>query len=90
MVLARAEFGIVVALAAHPVRRGGLADPQPDLERPVAELLDVLLPLQFQGADQRRGAAELVERQQPQRVAHQHAQAGGGDARVPQAGAGPA
>jgi hypothetical protein len=33
----------------------------------------VLLALELERADQRGGAAELVEREQPQRVAHQHA-----------------
>ena len=84
IVLRARRVAVLVALVAHPVRRGGPADPQADLERPVAELVGVLLPLQLQGADQRRGAAELVERQQPQRVAHQHAQPGRGDAGIAQ------
>ena len=73
MVLAPCRAGILVSLVAHAVRRGRLADPQADLERPVAELLRVLLALQLQGADQRRCAAELVERQQPERVPHEDA-----------------
>ena len=40
--------------------------------------------LEFQGTDERRGTAELVESQQAQRVAHQHAQTRGLHARVSQ------
>jgi len=51
--------GIAVTLAAHLVGRGRATDPQADLEGPVAQLVGVLLTLQLEGADQRRGAAEL-------------------------------
>ena len=63
-------------LLAQAVRRGGLADPQADLERPLAERVWVLLALELQRADEPGGARELVEREQPQRVAHDHADAG--------------
>src|SRR5207248_8604809 len=73
---------LLVALASHDVGRGGHADPEPDFEGPFAELLDVFLALQLQGANQRGGAAELVERQEAERVAHEDADAGGGDSGV--------
>ena len=69
------------------IRGGGLADPQADLERPLAVASRVRLPDQFQGADQGRCPAKLVKGQQPQRVAHDHRNAGAAPAsvgRVPQ------
>jgi hypothetical protein len=74
-----------VALRAELVRGGGLADPQADLEGPGAEALRVALALELEGADQRGGAAELIEGQEAQGVAHQHADAGAEQAGVTQA-----
>jgi hypothetical protein len=53
----------------------------PDLERPFAKLVRVsflcpLKPFELQGADQGGGAAELIEGEQAQGVAHQHCDAG--------------
>ena len=44
-----------------------------------------LKPLEFQRADQGGGTAQLIEREQPQGVAHQHGDAGRFDAGVQQA-----
>ena len=64
---------------AGPVGRGAAAHPQADAERRLAPAIvavahgraaDVLA-----GADQGRGSLELLERQQPQRVPHQHGHA---------------
>ena len=54
------------------VRRGLLADPEADPERLLAPLRLVATPDHLAGADQRRGPLELLDRQQPQRVPHQH------------------
>ena len=85
MVFERAEFGLLSPL--KPIRFGVAARPT---HRPISNgqgprRVRVLVPLQLQGADQRRRAAELVEGQQPERVAHQHAQPRRGIARVFQA-----
>jgi hypothetical protein len=76
--------GAAVALRAELVRGGGLADPQADLEGPGTEALRVALALELEGADQRGGAAELIEGQEAQGVAHQHADAGALQAGVTQ------
>ena len=67
-----------VALPAQDVRRGRLPHPEADLERPRAVPPARLAPLHLQRADQPRRPRELVERQQPQRVAHDDADAGAG------------
>lgn len=64
-----------VAAAAHAVGRGGAANPEADLERPGAELRSVALSLEFESADQGCGTAQLVEREQAERVAHEHGKA---------------
>ena len=51
------------------VRRGALADPEADLDRCVAQP-GIRAPDRLQAADQKRGALELLDRQQPQRVSH--------------------
>ena len=70
---------IASAAVAGPVGRRAAADPQADAERRLAPAVvavaqgraaDVLA-----GADQRRGPLELLDRQQPQRVPHQHGDA---------------
>ena len=67
-----------VALPAQDVRRGRLPHPEADLERPRAVPPACLAPLHLQRADQPRRPRELIERQQPQRVAHDDAHAGAG------------
>src|ERR1035437_5619861 len=57
---------ICVANLAHAIRRRGPAHPEPDLERPVAELDGIRLALQFQRTDQRRSPAQLFEGQEAQ------------------------
>src|SRR5271166_6571379 len=61
--------------AAHAIGRGSWADPEADLERPRAEGVRVLQPLQFQSTYQGRSAAELIKGQKTEGVPHQHAQA---------------
>src|SRR5271166_2407212 len=61
--------------AAHAIGRGSSADPEADLERPRAEGVRVLQPLQLQSTDQGRSAAELIKGQKTEGVSHQHAQA---------------
>ena len=62
-------------------RAGGdlVSDPKADREGFRAEAFisrsERLLPRQFHGANQGRGALELLKRQQPQRVAHDDGQA---------------
>ena len=51
-----------------------MAHPEADLKGPGTEGVGVLQALQLQGTDQGRRAAELVERQQSERVPHQDAQ----------------
>jgi hypothetical protein len=58
---------------------GAAADPEADGEALGAELVGASLAQQLQGADQRGGAAELVEGEQAQGVAQQH---GDAEARV--------
>ena len=75
LVRARALFGSLSPLL--PIRFGVAARPT---QRPISnghspEFVHVIPPYEFECADQRRGAAELVERQQAERVAHQHAEA---------------
>ena len=57
------------------VRRRLLPDPQADAERLLAPLLLVAAPDDLAGADEGRRPLELLDRQQPQRVAHQHGHA---------------
>src|SRR5204863_4327264 len=69
---------IVVALSAHAVRRGGAPDPQPDLERPLAECLPrIVSPQHLERAHQRCSATELIEREQSERVPHEYGDACG-------------
>jgi hypothetical protein len=80
----RLRSGGVVALVAplpHPVRRGRHADPEADFERPRPERL-VRFAFEFECAHEGGGAAELVERQEAQRVAHQDAEPGRRDTGV--------
>ena len=72
-----------VALAAQPVRRGVGADPEADLDRPVAELTPSLFvdvvrigAHQLERAHDAGRARQLVEREQAQRVAHDNGDAG--------------
>ena len=65
----------VVALAPHHVRRRRLADPQPNLERPVTVSGGRRPALQLESTDESRGAAQLVKGEEPQRVAHDDAHA---------------
>ncbi len=57
------------------VRGCPLSNPEADAERlrppPRVALLDGLAPDGFAGADKRRGALELLEGQEPKRVAHE-------------------
>ena len=59
------------------VWRRRLANPETDLEGPLAVARDVLLAFELQRAHKPRGARELIERKQSQRVAHDDAHAGG-------------
>ena len=59
-----------------PVRRRLLPDPQADAERFLAPPLRLGTPDDLAGADQGRGPLELLEREQPKRVPHQHRNAG--------------
>ena len=74
---------IVLVLAAPLVGGRGASAPEPDFEGPVAKL-GVVFAFELQGADQGGRAAELVERQEPERVTHQHADARAGNARIAQ------
>ena len=67
-----------VALLAHRVGRGSLAHPQANLKGPGAVALRCLLPLQFQRTDQAGRTGQLIERQQAQGIAHDHAHPGPG------------
>ena len=58
------------------VGRRRLAHPEADLEGPLAVARGVLLALELERADEPGGARELVEREEPQRVAHDHAHPG--------------
>jgi hypothetical protein len=75
--------GLLVAVACSPelVGCGCLAHPHADLEGPLAKLVRVsflrpLKPFELQGADQGGGAAQLIQGEQAQGVAHQHCDAG--------------
>ena len=74
----------IVALIAQPVGGGRRPHPEADLEGPGAQPR-LRGPLQFQGANQGRGPAHLIQGQQPQGVAHQHADPGPAQAGVAQA-----
>src|SRR5262249_45474090 len=72
-----------VTLPAKSVRRGVRADPQTDLDRPIAELPPSLFVLefwiiahQFEAADDTARAAQLIEREQTQRIPHDDGDAG--------------
>jgi len=72
-------IGPLVAASAQPVGAGVRLNPQPDLDRPVAQHRPSVGPpivrsvaQQLQRADQTRRPAELVQRQQAERVAHHH------------------
>ena len=65
---------------AHPVRGCAFAHPEPDLERPLAVALRGPFAQQFQRADERGSAAQLVEGEEAQRVAHDDAHARTGPA----------
>ena len=80
--LAARGVGAVVAPFAESIGRARLAYPQADLERPVAVPAGVLAPLQLQGTHQAGGTSKLIERQQPQGVAHDDADPGSGPAAV--------
>ncbi len=60
------------------VRRRRLAHPETDLEGPLAVARTSFSALELQRAHKPRGARELIERKQSQRVAHDHAHAGTG------------
>ena len=79
------RVAVRVALLPHGVRCCRLPHPQANLERPRPERGHVVLALEFQGADEGRGTPELVEGQQPQRIAHDDRHARRVDGRVPQA-----
>ena len=61
---------------AKLVGGAALAHPQADFEGPLAQKLGIFTAFQLQGTDQGGGAAELIEGEQAERVAHQHAHAG--------------
>ena len=63
----------VVALPPEVVGRGRLAYPQPDLEGPFSVAARSPGTFQLQGADQPRGASKLIQGQEAQGVAHDHA-----------------
>ena len=67
---------VAISFMAELIGGAALPHPQADLEGPLAEQLGILAALQLQCADQGRGAAELVEGEQAEGVAHQHAHAG--------------
>ena len=73
------RVGAAVPFPAQDVRRGRLPHPEADLERPRAVPPACLASLDLQRADQPRRPRELIERQQPQRVAHDDAHAGSGE-----------
>ena len=77
--------GTVVTDASKSVGCCCGADPETNLEGPLAKNFGMLPALQFHGANQCCGATELVECEQAQRVAHQDTQSGGTDARVGEA-----
>src|SRR5205085_2460325 len=72
----------LVALEPEDVWRGRLADPETDFEGPPSVTRGVFASLELEGADEACCAAELIEGQEPQRVAHDHAHASAGDALV--------
>ena len=81
----------LVALAAQPIGTGVGADPQADLDRPVAQhppavAVAVIRPLaqQLQRTDQPGRTPQLVQRQQPERIAHDHRHARAQHAARPQ------
>ncbi len=59
----------------RPIGRAALADPQADAKWLVAPCGRVFTSDQFAGANEGGGALELLQRQQAQRVAHQHGHA---------------
>src|SRR5207249_6100911 len=59
----------------HPVRRRRLSDPEPDPERLLPPPLRIAAAQQLARAHERRGALELLEREHPERVAHEHSYA---------------
>ena len=69
---------IRTAVAFLPEDVGGrrFPDPQPDLEGPLAVARDGLLSLKLQRAHQSGGAGELIEGEEAQCVAHDHAHPG--------------
>ena len=71
-----------IPLAPQDVRCRRLPHPQTDLERPRAVAPACLAPLDLQRADQSGRARELVQRQQPQRIAHDDADPGAGQPAV--------
>ena len=68
------------SLVAHEVGRRGLADPETDLERPLAVPRGIRFAVELQRADQAGGAGELVQGEQAQGVAHDDAHPGALDA----------
>ena len=76
--------------AAELVGAGPLAHPHADLERPIAQLVglvlaDAALAFELQGTDHRGGTAELIEGEQAQGVAHQYREPGTADSWVAKA-----
>ena len=82
IVLARADDESLSPL--RPMRFGVAAIPtqSPISKGQSPRRFASFLPFQLQGADERGGAGELVEGQQPKRVAHEHTDAGRADARM--------
>src|SRR6266545_1490081 len=78
-----------VTWTAHTIGRGGQADPQADLERPVAKTCVAtripFLPLQLEGANECRRTTQLVEREEAQRITHQDVDTCTPESRIAQA-----
>ena len=77
------RFRVIVPRATHAVRCGGTSHPEADFKGPIPEFLDIILPFEFEGTDQRGSAAELVESEQPQRIPHEHTESCRANARIP-------
>src|SRR6266480_7252842 len=72
--------GAPVAPLSEDVGRRGLSHPEPDLEWPPPVPSDVFPAFELERAHQSRCARELIKREQSQRVTHDHAHSGAGDA----------
>src|SRR5439155_581145 len=66
-----------VPLLPEDVGRRRLPHPETDLEGPLPVPRDVPFPLELQCTYEPGGAPELIEREQPQRIAHDYGHPGG-------------